>query len=118
GTFLTQQVHGLWAYDLLAAFGVQPQWPDATPERYVPQLQAQGLTIVDVEEWSGALTFTDVGAIVYYLKAVPWLVPGFSVDSHLDHLLALQRQLDGEGVLSFTALKYLIEARKVAVSPL
>ena len=30
GTFLTQQVHGLWASDLLAAFDAKPQWPTST----------------------------------------------------------------------------------------
>ncbi len=30
GTFLTQQVHGLWAQDLLEAFDAKPQWPDET----------------------------------------------------------------------------------------
>ena len=35
GTFLTQQVHGLWAYDLLAVFDAKPQWPDATLGKYV-----------------------------------------------------------------------------------
>jgi SAM-dependent methyltransferase len=112
GTFLTQQVHGLWAYDLLAAFGVKPQWPDATPENYLPRLQSAGLTIVDAEEWSGAFAFTDVGAIVYYLKAVPWLVPGFSVNTHVNSLLALQERLDRGEELRFSARKYLIEAQK------
>jgi SAM-dependent methyltransferase len=112
GTFLTQQVHGLWAYDLLAAFGAKPQWPESTPAKYVPQLEAAGLTIADTQEWSGALSFTDVGAIVYYLKAVPWLVPGFSVEAHLEHLVALQSRFVGGGCLSFSARKYLIEARK------
>ena len=57
--------------------------------------------------------FSDVGAIVYYLKAVPWLVPGFTVDSHLPYLLALQERLDaGEG-LGFYAAKFLIEARRL-----
>jgi len=112
GTFLTQQVHGLWAYDLLAVFDAKPQWPEATLEKYVPQLKAAGLTIADTREWSGKLSFTDVGAIVYYLKAVPWLVPGFSVGTHLEQLLALQRRLEsGEG-LTFVARKYLIEAHK------
>jgi SAM-dependent methyltransferase len=111
GTFLTQQVHGLWAEDLMAAFGASPQWPDATPATYLPQLQAAGLSIVHVEEWSGALTFLDVGAIVYYLKAVPWLVPGFSVDTHLPHLSALQTRIEGQGALTFSARKYMIEAR-------
>jgi hypothetical protein len=111
GTFLTQQVHGLWAYDLLAAFGVKPQWPNATPENYVPRLQVAGLTIVNSEEWSGVLAFTDVGAIIYYLKAVPWLVPGFSVATHIDFLWALQARLERGEELRFSARKYLIEAQ-------
>jgi SAM-dependent methyltransferase len=112
GTFLTQQVHGMWTWDLLAAFGATPQWPDATPAKYVPRLRAAGLAIVTVNEWEGKLSFTDVGAIVYYLKAVPWLVPGFSVDRHREQLLLLQRRLDSGETLAFLARKYLIEARK------
>jgi ubiquinone/menaquinone biosynthesis C-methylase UbiE len=115
GTFLTQQVHGLWAYDLIAAFDAGPQWPDATLEKYVPRLKAAGLEIVDTQEWSGQLAFTDVGAIVYYLKAVPWLVPGFSVESHLKYLLNLQKQLEGQETLTFAARKYLIEAHKTEI---
>jgi SAM-dependent methyltransferase len=112
GVFLTQQVHGLWAADLMAAFGAKPQWPDATPQKYAPQLQAAGLTLVDLQEWSGHLIFTDVGAIVYFLKAVPWLVPGFSVATHMQSLLDLQHRLDNGGRLTFVARKYLLEARK------
>jgi SAM-dependent methyltransferase len=112
GTFLTQQVHGLWAHDLLAAFDAQPEWPDATQSRYVPQLEAAGLIIVQVEDWSGELAFTDVGAIVYYLKAVPWLVPGFTVETHPANLQGLQDRLEGGAGLVFEAKQYLIEARK------
>jgi len=114
GTFLTQKIHGLWAYDLMAVFDAKPQWPDSTPDKYVPQLKAAGLTIINTQEWSGRLSFTDVGAIVYYLKAVPWLVPGFSVETHSEYLLNLQHRLEsGEG-LSFSTRKYLIEAHKEA----
>jgi hypothetical protein len=116
GTFLTQQIHGLWAHDLLAVFDVTPQWPDSTPEKYVARLQSAGLQIVDAKEWTGGLAFTDVGAIVYYLKAVPWLVPGFSVNTHLNNLLNLQNKLERGERLSFTAKKYLIEARKEMLS--
>jgi SAM-dependent methyltransferase len=112
GAFLTQQVHGLWAYDLIAAFDVHPQWPDSTLDKYIPQLVAAGMTITDTRDWTGQLAFTDVGAIVYYLKAVPWLVPGFTVRTHLHYLQELQGRLDRGGSLSFTAKKYLIEAHK------
>ena len=112
GIFLTQQVHGLWAVDLLAAFDARHQWPEATPEKYVPQLKAAGLKIINFQDWSGKLTFTDVGAIVYYLKAIPWLVRGFSVESHLEYLLKLQNQLENGEELAFVDRKYLIEAQK------
>ena len=112
GAFLTQQVHGLWAYDLLAVFGAKPQWPEATLERYVPRLKEAGMTITNAQEWSGQFSFTDVGAIVYYLKAVPWLVPGFSVEKHAKDLLKLQRRLEQGEDLVFSARKYLIEAHK------
>jgi len=112
GRFLTQQVHGLWAYDLIGAFDARPQWPEASLEKYVPQLGAAGMIVDDTQEWSGKLAFTDVGAIVYYLRAVPWLVDGFSVETHLQYLSALQSRLErGEG-LTFVARKYLIEASK------
>lgn len=112
GHFLTQQVHGLYAHDLLDAFGVEPLWPDATPEFYLPLLRDAGLEIVMSEDWTGRLTFTDVGALVYYLKAVPWTVPGFSVATHQENLLALQRRFEEDGTLVFAAKKYIIEARK------
>lgn len=112
GTFLTRQVHGMWAHDLMAVFGTKPQWPWATPAKFGPELESAGLKVVDIKEWEGRLTFTDVGAVVYYLKAVPWLVQGFSVKEHLKPLLALQDRLDSGQPLSFFAALYLIEARK------
>jgi SAM-dependent methyltransferase len=112
GTFLTQQVHGLYAQDLIAAFDAQPAWPEATLENKVHRLQHAGLTILVAEEWSGTFSFADVGAIVYYLKAVPWVVDGFSVETHLAHLLALQDRLERGEELVFEARKYLVEARK------
>ena len=112
GTFLTQQVHGLTIVDLISAFDGAPRWPEATPEKYLSQLRSAGLTIVDCREWSGPLAFKDVGAIVYYLKAVPWLVDGFSVDTHLKYLEKLQDKLDAGEELVFTNRRYLIEAHK------
>lgn len=112
GTYLTQQMHGLSGYDLTALFGQEPPWPFATPEFFIPLLKAAGLTIIDKFEWSGQLTFTDVGSIVYYLKAVPWVVSGFSVETHLDHLFELQRRLENNEGLSFIKRQYLIEAYK------
>jgi len=112
GTFLTQQIDGAWAHDLMAVFGATPQWPDETLVNSVAWLESAGLDIVVAEDWSGTFCFSDVGAIVYYLRAVPWLVNGFSVETHLDGLVALQQKLDHGEKLCFAAKKFLIEARR------
>ena len=112
GTFITQQMHGLSSEKLQAVFGAKPQWPDAIPETYVSRLKRSGLAMIDLQNWRGNLRFTDVGAIVYYLKAVPWTVPNFSVLTHQNALLMLQAQLDAGQPLLFDTRSYLIEARK------
>jgi SAM-dependent methyltransferase len=110
GRFLTQQVHGLSLHNLMDVFGASPQWPNASPERYIPLLEAAGLTIVTVENWNGALKFSDVGAVVYFLKAVPWLVPGFNVQTYENELFGLQERLERGDAPAFDTHLYLIEA--------
>ncbi len=112
GHFLTQQVHGLTNWDLSAAFGAVPSFPNATPEQYIPKLQAAGLVIKALHEATGRHGFADVGALVYYLKAIPWTVPGFSVETHSQYLFALQEKLERGEALTFEWRSYLIEARK------
>lgn len=117
GTFLTQQVHWMWAHDLVAVFGAQLPRTETSLGATLAAVEAAGLVIVRAEEWTGELAFIDVGAVVFYLKAVPWLVPGFSVDSHSDGLIELQRRLDAGDRLVFEARKFLVEARKLQTAP-
>lgn len=112
GRLLTQQVHGQTLIDLLQHFGATPQWPDATPAYYLPRIARAGLELVALEEYQGAEVFADVGALVYFLRAIPWLVPGFRVATHAEALLALQRRVVAGEPLRFTTRGYLIEARR------
>jgi SAM-dependent methyltransferase len=112
GIFLTQQVHGLFAYDLLTHFGASPPWPGATYEDAIARIAAAGLELLQGADWRGTLIFKDVGALVYYLKAIPWLVPDFSVARHFEQLLALQERLEQEGELVFANMRYWVEARQ------
>ena len=102
----------MWAWDLQAALRASPRTPDVAMAKYAPLLREAGLTIADAREWDGRMRFADVGAVVYYLKAIPWEVPGFGVKTHFERLIALQERLESEGELSFYAGKFLIEARK------
>jgi SAM-dependent methyltransferase len=114
GTFLTQQVGGDNLEDLAAVFGASQTDPDNTLEKVRDQLAALGFDIRRAEDWRGEAAFLDVGAVVYFLKAIPWVVQGFEVDRDLAALQALQARLEAEGPLKFTYTRFLIEAVKPA----
>jgi SAM-dependent methyltransferase len=112
GVFLTQQVDGRSHADLLAWFGTEPHWPDVRVDRLAADLVRAGLDIELARSWRGTISFLDVGALVYYLKAIPWEVPDFSVGRFTPELLGLQRRLDETGVLRFDEGRFVIRARK------
>lgn len=113
GIFLTQQVDGRSLQELISFMGSKPQWAYFTLNYTLDKLLRQtNLQLQKAENWMGYLTFHDIGAIVYYLKAVPWSVEGFSVDTHLDKLLAFQaRQARGEA-LRFKIGSLMLKAQK------
>lgn len=86
GTFLTQQVDGTEASEFRHWFGGESQAPDIRLEPCAEELEAQGLTIVDCDEWTGTMQFADVEAVIEYLAYVPWDVPGFTVAGNRDSL--------------------------------
>jgi SAM-dependent methyltransferase len=112
GMFLTQQVGGDNLADLAAVFGAGLAYPDNTLARVRGDLTALGMDIRRAEEWRGAVTFTDVGALIYFLRAVPWVVEGFKVEQQLGPLEALQARLDAGQPLAFTYTRFLVEAVK------
>ena len=113
GVFLTQQVDGSNLADLSTAFGDAQPWPFITLEFFLEKIRATDLVVEMAEEWTGRTIFKDVGAIVYYLKAVPWTVPqSFSVEKHEVHLRKLQRRLEQDGELSFQQKLLMVKTGK------
>jgi hypothetical protein len=58
------------------------------------------------------MEFFDVGAMVYYLRKVIWMVPDFSVEKYHDRLRDLHEHIRAEGSFVSTVRRFLIEARK------
>jgi hypothetical protein len=56
--------------------------------------------------------FSDVGAVVYFLRKVLWTVPGFTVEGYLEPLRRMHDQIQAEGPFVAHAQRFLIEARK------
>jgi aminoglycoside phosphotransferase len=60
------------------------------------------------------MEFRDIGAVVYYLRKVIWMVPGFTVAAHRDRLRALHERITAEGPFTTRSARMLVEARKPA----
>ena len=54
----------------------------------------------------------DVGAIVYFIKAIPWTVPGFDINKNMHDLEKLQRKLYAGERLVYTQVRFLFQAEK------
>jgi SAM-dependent methyltransferase len=111
GRFLTQQVDGRDQPGLRAAFGLAPAHPGVALGPFVAAAQAAGLIVERAEEWWGDSVFTDVGALVYYVKATG-TVPDFSVARYEPVLRELDARLSASGGLTFRCGRFVLAARK------
>jgi SAM-dependent methyltransferase len=76
------------------------------------QATASGLVVTDLREERLGTVFYDVGAVVYFLRLVIWIVPNFSVERYRDRLLSLHQQIERDGHYVAHASRFLIEASK------
>jgi len=113
GTYLSQQV-GPGSNRELTDFmmGPQPVARGRSPERAVSRTQAAGLLVADLREEALRVEFYDIAAVVYFLRKVPWTVPGFTVDAYRSQLGRLHAQIESDGPFVAHAQRLLIAATK------
>ncbi len=57
-------------------------------------------------------TYRDIGAVVYFLKAVPWVIIDFEVNRYRERLYHLHLPMKADGGLTTVGVQRLIEVRK------
>ncbi|MFF0411250.1 methyltransferase domain-containing protein [Kitasatospora sp. NPDC004745] len=114
GTYFAQHVGPASGFELVEYFlGPQPQARQARrPEDESAAAREAGLEVVDLRSERLRMEFRDIGAVVYFLRKVIWMVPGFTVDAHLDRLRELDALIRAEGPFVAHSARFLIEARK------
>lgn len=112
GMYFSQQVGPESVGELTDFFMGQepPGTSGREPELARAAAQAAGLTVTDLRSQSLRTEFCDVGAVVYFLRKVIWIVPGFTVDRYRAELRALHDRIQAEGPFLATTRRFLIEA--------
>lgn len=113
GLFLTQQVGGKDNQKLNQLLGapIPQDYAHWNLAYAVNQLEDAGFIILDQKEEEGYTRFFDIGAIVYYLKAIEWQIPDFSVDRYADALVSLHHDLEAAGYVDIPTHRFLIVAQ-------
>jgi SAM-dependent methyltransferase len=116
GVYFAQHVGVIYLRTLREYFlGPQPQRRirgqldiDSVGEEVV----SAGLELIDLRHEQIEEEFFDVGAVVYFLRKLSWIVPDFSVARYRPELKALHDQIRAEGSFITHSSRVLIEARK------
>ncbi|MEU7225039.1 class I SAM-dependent methyltransferase [Streptomyces chrestomyceticus] len=117
GTYFAQHVGPASVFELVEYF-LGPQPEDVRRRRHPDDesrdAEAAGLEITGLRAESLRTEFFDIGAVVYFLRKVIWMVPGFTVDRYRDRLRELDAKIRAEGPFVAHSTRFLIEARKPA----
>ncbi|GCE09672.1 class I SAM-dependent methyltransferase [Dictyobacter aurantiacus] len=76
------------------------------------QMEEAGGHVVERKEELFMTRFQDVGAIVYYLKAVPWEVPDFSIEKYWHQLVDIHHLLQQQGSVDIPFHSFLLIVQK------
>lgn len=114
GRFITQQVGGRDCLQLneLLQDEVHFEFADWGPATALAGLATAGFQIAGWGEAWIDTRVADIGAVVYYLRAIPWQIEGFTVEGYRSRLLAMHRRIQRDGNLVLQSHRFLIEAIK------
>jgi SAM-dependent methyltransferase len=112
GRFITQQVGGKANLTLHTLLGDDVQETHWDLGYAVKELEAAGWQIVEKREEFPITRYYDVGAIVWYLKAIPWEIPDFSVEKYFDKLQEIHELISSNGYVDVLFHQFFIVAQR------
>lgn len=110
GAFITQQCGGYGGADLFEFFQDDTEYMDWTAQIAAGQLEEAGFKIVVQREAYPTYSFLNVGAVAYYLTAIPWPIDDFSVEKYRGRLLAMHEHIQEHGRFTVRDERFLVEA--------
>lgn len=112
GIFITQQVGGNDCHQINDALGVpaNDEFKHWKWEQAVQDFQDIDMEVTFSQEAFPIQRFYDIGALVYYLKAVPWQVLGFEIDRYLEELYAIHQRIQEQGYFDVQQHRFILIA--------
>ncbi|WP_404452288.1 class I SAM-dependent methyltransferase [Virgibacillus necropolis] len=115
GIFLTQQVGGTNDSGINESLGapVNDEFINWNLEAALNELAGHSFNVTFSNEEFPVERFYDIGALAYYLKAIPWQVPDFSVKKYEEKLYQIHQQIQSVGYFEVKQHRFIILAKAV-----
>jgi SAM-dependent methyltransferase len=112
GIFITQQVGGSNNIRLneLLQCPINIELSNWNLDYAVQELMDAGFRVIKKSEEFPETVFLDIGAVVFYLKAIPWQIPDFNVEKYHNQLLEIHNSIQQTGGLIVKSHRFYIEA--------
>ncbi|OZI13241.1 SAM-dependent methyltransferase [Bacillaceae bacterium SAS-127] len=115
GIFLTQQVGGFDCYQINESFGVplNEEYSSWNLKAALEDLKNNHFEVLDCKEEFPIQRFYDIGALIYYLKAIPWQVPSFTTDRYLEQLYEIHQIIQSNGYFGAKQHRFIVKTRAI-----
>src|SRR3990172_2222236 len=115
GHFITQQVGAQNNKDINEILEApDPEYFDLdwTVSHLATQMERVGFHIIHAKEEKFLTRLFDIGALIYFLKAIPWQIPNFSIERYRDKLFQLHTYILEHHYYDAKSQRYILQARK------
>lgn len=114
GIFITQQVGGWDCKEINDWFGVavNPEFKEWNLLSARDSFSAQEWVMIEQKEEFPTQRFYDLGAFIYYLKAIPWQVPDFRIEKYKDALYLLYQHMKKVGFFDVTQSRFFLKVKR------
>lgn len=112
GTFFTQQVGGLDCSRINECIGapINKEFSIWNLKKAIEELKQSAFNIVFYKEEFPVQRFYDIEALVFYLKAIPWQVPNFDIETHIGGLYNIHQIIQSQGFFDVKQHRFIIKA--------
>ena len=113
GTFMTQQVGGTDCAEINEWFNqpLNPEFAQWNLETARQQVEAAGFHVTDAKEEFPTQRFYDLGAVLYYLKAIPWQLEDWRASDYIPELYKLYERINKDGFVEVTQHRFILIAQ-------
>lgn len=115
GIFLTQQVGGSDCLEINKMFEepLNKEFLTWNLEKAKKDLINNGFKLVECKEEFPIQRFYDIGALVYYLQAIPWQIPNFKMENNIEKLYEIHQIIVEKGYFETTQSRFYLKVTAI-----